>query len=448
MEIKTTWSEVKSRVDNYSLKLQYTEVESTNVGTIYNIWVIEPGTTRWCQIDDVNNSNDVSDFETNYKANANKKIDIPVRLTDGVNDVDIILQDGVSRLATDSVVTVKELLSFDDYADSFFRITNAGSAGDTINVKIDQPAIVDVTSTLTSTEAGDVEKTAQLIMNDLNNDSSFKNNFVAKSLYNMVFIISKNQGEEGEYPEAGDLTITPSGTTTVQVETNFDRIIRRQKQVLGEADSVDNRYVRLGIYGEVGSRTKADHPINVSVRKTLATKGQIVFVDKSVPTNQIWFIGGVAVADEVASEFSVWEGKERDRVESWTADGTLFTHVLDYQCLTHSNYHNITVNGVGGYTEGDDYVIEDYPDDETKSQLRWINTSNTPASGDVVEITYDAVIRRVALFVQAESSQEYYFQAPIKLEPNGFILAIVENKSANAAVVICNISGFYEELIV
>jgi len=352
----------------------------------------------------------------------------------------------IVRLNTDAEVTVNQTLGFDDFADAFFRITNSGAAGDTIRVKIDGGTAADVTTVLTATEAGDEEKAAILVANTLNANGTFTAKFEAKALCNLVFLISDLQGECGEFADAGDVNVTTTGGTTVQIDTNNDKLIRRSKQVLVEADSKDNRFGRIGVFGEVGAISKADNPINVVVRKTLATSGETIFVDKTVPAGQRQFIVVVAVADDVAAEFNFWDGQERDRIETWIADGTLFTQVIGFMSLKNSAYQILVVNNTGTYTEGVDYVIEDSPNDETKSQVRWIRSSTKPANGHTVKLTYDAVIRRAGIFVQASSTESYEFGAPVKIEAGKYYIVSVSNKSANSSVVIANVSGFFEVL--
>ena len=445
MNIDVTWTNLKSLVSSKNLYLQYTESSVE-----YNIWVSEEDTKYFTVIHIDNPANtDQADFEDNYKSGANQPIPTVIA-KDGVS-ADIITSGGKNRLGVDAEINVEveDFICFDNYASTYFTVTNAGSVGDTIDVEIDTPAIVDVTSTLTATEAGDEDATASLVASDLEDDSSFNTKFIARALDDKVYVISKDAAEKGEYPNVSpdDFRVTVTGTTTVNIPNDFNRIIRRNKLILGEGDSLDNRYARIGVFGEVGSRTKAENPINISVRKTLATAGQIIFSDKTVPSGQIWYIGGVAVADELNAEFSIFEGVERDKVESWTADGTLFTEELDYHCLKSGDYHTVLVNDAGTWIEGTDYVIEDSSSNgDSKSQLRWIKSQTVPSDGDTVKITYDAVIRRLGLFVQASTSQPYTFEAPVKLAAGRFIISTVENKAANAGVVIANISGFFEEV--
>ena len=382
------------------------------------------------------------------------KANLPISIVDDTTgtSVDVITAGGKNMLATDASVSVSvgDLLGFDDFASSFFTITTAGSATDTVRVQIPDRS-VDVTSTLTSNEAGDVEKTATLVRDDLNNDSTFSTYFLAKSLWSVVFILAKEQGEIEDHDDANDLLITTTGTTVVTIDTGYDTIIRRDKKVLGEADAEDPRFIRLGIYGEVGSRTKAENPINICVRKTLATAGMIVFVDETVPSNEVWYILKSGVADSLSAEFNVWVGFERDKVELFDGDGTagqIFE--LSYGAVPNgADYTKVEVDYGSGFVEktmGTDYDVEDNPTDYTKSNIIWSNpASNPPVGTDNVKVTYDAVERKQGWFVEGSSSFQGDIDAPLKLIATEFILVGVKNNSANASTVIANISGFKEE---
>lgn len=199
----------------------------------------------------------------------------------------------------------------------------------------------------------------------------------------------------------------------------------------------------IGVFGEVGTRTKADNPIQICVRKELATQGTTVFVDKTVEAGKVWFILKAGVADDVAAEFNVWHGINRDEPDQWTADGTLFTQVLDYMGIDNNDYFILTVNSVPA-TLGTDYVIEDCPTDETKSQVRWIKSVSKPDNGDTIDIVYDAVQRVQGWFVRASSSFQGDLDAPLKLVEDEFVIMTVKNKSSNTSVVISNLGGFKE----
>jgi hypothetical protein len=331
-----------------------------------------------------------------------------------------------------------EIYGWDLYPSAWTILGGTITTDDWVKITIDG-----YDSQYTILEGDTWEDVVQGLVDAINNNSNVNAKVDAFSHYKMVFVRAETQGDE-----FNNLTYTTSvsGGATITATANNSVMTFYWKEVLVEEDPNDRRYGWLGIFGDVGSRTKADNPINICVRKTLATQNQQVFADKTVPADTVWYIGGMLGADDVGGEMQVWEGIERDKVDSWSADGTLFTHVLSYGCLKNSTYHSVKVNGGGTYVQGTDYAIEDCPTDETKSQIRWIKSQTMPLENDTVTITYDAVIRRAALFVQASSSQEYTFHAPIKLQAENFIIASVEQKSSNAAVCIINLSGFYEEL--
>ncbi|MHA1827058.1 MAG: hypothetical protein ACTSX6_00270 [Candidatus Heimdallarchaeaceae archaeon] len=194
----------------------------------------------------------------------------------------------------------------------------------------------------------------------------------------------------------------------------------------------------LSIWGEVGSITKAKNPINISIRKVLATKDLTVFYDATVPTDKIWYIAAIDVADDLGAEFNVWEGVERNRVEYFSGDGVTKDFNTDHAIINDSNYITVKVGGVE-QVFGTDYTVSVSDNGETGT----VSFASAPPSGtDNIEVTYDAVIRRSASFVQASSSYTHKFEAPLRLTEGKFIIASVSNKSANAGVVCLNISGF------
>lgn len=197
----------------------------------------------------------------------------------------------------------------------------------------------------------------------------------------------------------------------------------------------------IGVFGEVGTRTKAENPINESIRKILATRNLIVFYDTDVPAGKIWYILAADVADDLASEFNIWQGYQRDRVELFSGNGTNKNFSTTYSILDNPSYVLVKVGGVTK-TWDSDYIITVSDDGKTATIVFGI----APASGtNNVEVTYDAVQRKCAAFIQTSSSYTHVFQAPLKLTAAQFIVASVSNKSANAATVCVNLSGFFED---
>lgn len=436
-----SWSELKTLLESKDLRLQYDQTNfyyyifiiDTEIEYFTQLWI---DTTKVEGIDISQNDIDLQDFIDNYKATANQSMS-------EIHRADVIVSGGKNRLAVDATVNVavEDFYGFDNNASTYFLITNAEDIGDTINIQIDSPPIVNVTAILTASEAGNIEATAILVKNNLNADSDFKTKFLAKVLHNKIYIISYDVGEKGEYPNTtpDDFRVITTGMTTVNIPFDFNRIIRREKLIIGEPDPKDNRFVRLGIFGDIGAITKANNPINLSIRKNLATKTLTIFVDQDIPSSQIWYILGCAVADDLAAEFNLWEGIERNREENYVGDGTTAIFALDYAIMDNAGYIIVKIDAVV-QTFGTDYDILVSEDGTTGTVI----FNSAPANNSNIEVIYAAVIRRCAAFVQGDSSYTYKFEAPVKLSEGQFFIGTVSNKSANAGIVCMNISGFFE----
>ena len=92
---------------------------------------------------------------------------VKIRGADGtITDV-VTRGDGKNAIAIDGSFTanIDELLGEDRFPDSNFTITAAPTTSDSIRVQIADRS-VDVTSTATSTENGDADKMAELVVSD------------------------------------------------------------------------------------------------------------------------------------------------------------------------------------------------------------------------------------------------------------------------------------------
>lgn len=196
---------------------------------------------------------------------------------------DVILDGGVRKLAAKADVTVNSLRGFDPIADTWFFIgterdsVGAGGIGDTVRVQIaagDDPSIfpaVDVTSTLTATEAGDETALANLIVNDLNADPNFSGRFFARRLDDVattVYITSRVPGPADERPNGNDFQVSSTGTTIVTAA--FDDIIRRQKNTSLARDPSNPT---LGVLGISGSVTAAEGDVTGRIIEFAKTPG-------------------------------------------------------------------------------------------------------------------------------------------------------------------------------
>ena len=214
-------------------------------------------------------------------AGTGKKAEVVTRASDGKNAMAI---DG------SFAVTIDELLGRDPLPDTYFTVTAAGANGDTIRVQIaatsvdstspdrDLPA-VDVTTTVTVSEVGDEFALSKLIISDLTADTNFVNaklkaKSVGGALRAIVHISSTEFSLAGEFAErlnAGDVAVTPSGITTVNLPTNNDKIISRGK-VVSLARDPDNEH-RLGVLGISGSVSVSPSGIEDGIQEFLKESG-------------------------------------------------------------------------------------------------------------------------------------------------------------------------------
>lgn len=188
------------------------------------------------------------------------------RITGGDENyqADVQLIDGFPSLRTFGIQAIESLKGFDPIADTWFYIgtendsVGAGDIGDTVRVQIaagDNPSLfpaVDVTSTLTATEAGDETELANLIVSDLNNNANFNSRFFARRLdqnATTVYITSRLPGPADERPNVNDFQVSTTGTTSVT--RAWDNIVRRNKVTSLARDPGNPTLGILGISGSV-----------------------------------------------------------------------------------------------------------------------------------------------------------------------------------------------------
>jgi hypothetical protein len=190
-----------------------------------------------------------------------------VRITGGDEShvADVVLEDSVKRLATTAKVTVQALLAYDDFADTWFKIINAGALNNTWRIQIvagaydstspdRDPVATDVTITVTALEVGDEMALRDKIVAALNANGNFSPYWKASVIKDnpMVHVTSKKIGDEGERPVTGDFIVTVTGIAAFDYINDDNRkIIRRGKANTGVKDPRDKRFVTFGISGEV-----------------------------------------------------------------------------------------------------------------------------------------------------------------------------------------------------
>lgn len=178
--------------------------------------------------------------------------------------------DGLVALVTDATVVVESTFGFDQNPDSFFRIINTGQAGTTWTIYIgptnndptvpdrDLPSYTKVFTVLLA-EEGDEIAFRDRIVQELNQDSVFKDNTFLKAQRvtdrSTVHIYSTKLSAGGEFyerPNVGDFNVTIGGTPGDGVVVlGFDNLISRSKPVTISTD-IDSPH-RLGLFGITGS---------------------------------------------------------------------------------------------------------------------------------------------------------------------------------------------------
>lgn len=277
---KVTYSEFKNYISGKSVDIQYVDLNNT-----YFIYAVDGAIIIETTIDkQTPASSDQLDFETNILPTANANLaqklkgdtdntkignaadgmKVAIQGGDGARVADVEVIDGFNSLRTFGVQAIESLRGFDPIADVWFFIgtendsLGAGDAGDTVRVQIaagDDPSIypaVDVTSTLTVTEAGDETALANLIVNDLNSDSNFNSRFFARRLDDTattVYITARQPGPGDERPNNDDFVVSSTGNTVVT--RAFDKIIRRSKITSLARDPANPTLGVLGISGSV-----------------------------------------------------------------------------------------------------------------------------------------------------------------------------------------------------
>jgi len=359
----------------------------------------------------------------------------PVNVDNGALETNVNL--------TLDVVGVGNIFGFDNNPFGFVAIAGNPEAGNTVTVNVGSFQKV------YTVEAGDtVFDIAAGLAALFNADEDFDDNWIAGSHNCALFIRAIEQGLKLEGISFSASTAQGSGSGLDLTATVNDATLQRLfKRILVEVDDQDWRVGRIGVFGEVGTRTRADNPIFLSVRRVLATNAEMVFFDKEVaglttnPKIDVAFITDLLIGNDQASELLVYRGIARDAVENFVGDGVTKIFELSANAVAAASHVAVTVDGVPKT------IVADYTVDDSADGLRQaINLKTAPGSGVAIVVTYDKLDRVVDAFVQASSSQQVQFGAPIKLEKSKghFLIASVKNKASNAAACAVNANGFFE----
>ena len=194
-----------------------------------------------------------------------------------------------ANISADTDVEVP--LGQDPIPDMFFVVTAAGSIGDTIRAQIAATSVdtttpdsdlvaVDFTYTLVSADVGKERTLAQNFAVALSADTNFIDAFLEASNPSgdrrAVVQISSTEfslpGEFHERPNAGDVTLSVTGTTTVATtEPDMDKLLSRKK-ITSLSRDLDNPH-RLGIPGFSGTATISFQTISETIVEKARTTG-------------------------------------------------------------------------------------------------------------------------------------------------------------------------------
>jgi len=207
---------------------------------------------------------------------------------------------------------------------------------------------------------------------------------------------------------------------------------------------VDNKG-RLLISGEVGTVTRADNPIFISIAKSLATGDEVILVDKNVDAGQTWFITSATLGNEHKSKMRVYKGLERNRNELFSGDGVTTDFILTAEAVPIASKIVVKVDTVTQALDSD-YIVKDDPADDTKSIIEFQSGSIPPSGTDNIDVTYDATDRVSVVLGQVDTTFQETWGAPLKLlsSLSQFIIVTVQNGPASSADASLNLNGFFE----
>lgn len=182
----------------------------------------------------------------------------PIRIVgrDEIYSADVVLEDGIRKLATTKKVNVESLSGVQESATNYFFIESVAT-GQTLRLQIvateGAPAL-DKTFTVLTGESK-LDFTTRVIL-ELNQDFvNFQPYYRAIDIDDnpAIFILAKTVGEAGEAPNVNDFQVT--GTVPlVNGVPAFDNLLRRSSVVQASLSTKDPRLAVFGIEGTVESR--------------------------------------------------------------------------------------------------------------------------------------------------------------------------------------------------
>jgi hypothetical protein len=322
-------------------------------------------------------SGDIVEIET--KSNGTKSMSTTAELSGSdalgaYRKVDTkVRTDGLVGLVTDSTVVVESTFGFDQQPDSHFVIRETGGAGTTWTLFIrgtnndnttpdrDLPDYTKV-FTVQPSEVGDEIAFRDRIIQELNQDTAFKNDAFLKAqrvtdraivhIYSTKFSAS---GEFFERPLTGDFTVTIGGTPgDGVVNVVFDNMISRSKPITISTDT-DSPH-RLGLFGITGSvRVTAGSLADLYIQEV---------TDDGTPTGNSSLLTGPGTSPANPAEYFISAVLEQDVfIEELIFDG-------QGNGIKFGNF-------MAGNSELDDPIIVEIKSDDVITQFPGIYTTGS-----------------------------------------------------------------------
>ena len=181
---------------------------------------------------------------------------------DEIYKADVILEDGIRKLATTKKVNIESLSAAGPNASNYVVFEEV-STGDTLTITIQATDTSPLFTTTKTVQAGEdrFSFTDRLLL-ELNQDFvNFQPYFkVSKVKDNSIlFFEAKNIGEAGENLAIDSFTATGTGTIALTVQRAFDNWERRSAVIQASKSSDDPR---LGIFGISGTVENRDASVN------------------------------------------------------------------------------------------------------------------------------------------------------------------------------------------
>ena len=183
----------------------------------------------------------------------------------GANEVyaaDVILEDGIRKLATTKKVNIESLSAASPNASNYIEFEEV-SVGDTLTITIQATDLSPLyTSTKTVQTGEDRFSFTDRIILEYNQDfTNFQPYFKASKVKDnsIIFFEAKGIGEAGENLAIDAFTATGTGTIATTLQRAFDNWERRSAVIQSSKSATDPR---LGIFGISGTVENRDASVN------------------------------------------------------------------------------------------------------------------------------------------------------------------------------------------